>query len=620
MPRSRSRSRDRGGRRRRSRSRDRRDRRDDRDDDRKRHRRDDDRATTSSSLREKEKAASRKRKEEKAALAEYDVLAADDGIVVDEDELRAFEEDGEDEEAAEARRAAERKARGHQAAPRARGRGGARGRRRRRADGRRRRRRGRGGRGRGRRPTRPRTPATVASAVAEREARDKAVHYKVTAMGLAEERPATASFDMFGDAPVEAAPGDGGAAKDFLGKRATAAQLLAGELGDEEQANWDDTEGYYMARPGEVIDGRYRVLGVVGRGVFSSVLKARDVAAEAEDDAAGKGGSARYVAVKMIRNNDTMKNLASKEIELLKLIAEHDGDSRYHCVRLLSHTEHRSHTALVFESLSMNLREALKKYGKHVGINISAVRTYAKQLLLALRHLHKLRIVHADIKPDNILVSENNAVLKLCDFGSAFRESDPGCSDPSPYLVSRFYRAPEIILGLKYDTRVDLWSIATCLYELYTGHIMYAGVDNNNMLRLMMELKGRFPVKMLKAHARSYTDLLLLDPHFVEVGSTFKFQHRVMDERTGEPRLTLVDVVKATRSIANFFLEKKAGADDKRVVLDLADFLEQTCMLNPDNRPSILECLKHRFVAGRETHPKDKEGAPKAPAPAPAAS
>ena len=91
--------------------------------------------------------------------------------------------------------------------------------------------------------------------------------------------PWTASFDMFGDAPVEAAPGDGGAAKDFLGKRATAAQLLAGELGDEEQANWDDTEGYYMARPGEVIDGRYRVLGVVGRGVFSSVLKARDVAA-----------------------------------------------------------------------------------------------------------------------------------------------------------------------------------------------------------------------------------------------------------------------------------------------------------------------------------------------------
>ena len=82
-----------------------------------------------------------------------------------------------------------------------------------------------------------------------------------------------------------------------------------------------------------------------------------------------------------------------------------------------------------------------------------------QQLLLSLRHLKKLSIVHADIKPDNILVSANNAVLKLCDFGSAFRESDPGCSDPSPYLVSRFYRAPEIIMGLKYDPRVDLWSI-----------------------------------------------------------------------------------------------------------------------------------------------------------------
>ena len=111
---------------------------------------------------------------------------------------------------------------------------------------------------------------------------------------------------------------------------------------------------------------------------------------------------------------------------------------------------------------------------------------------------------------------------------------------------------------------------------------------------------------MLTGGSTGDTDLLLLDPHFVEVGSTFKFQHRVMDDRTNEPRLTLVDIVKATRSIANFFIEKKAGADDKRVVLDLADFLEQTCMLNPDNRPSILDCLKHRFVAGRETHPKDK--------------
>ena len=126
---------------------------------------------------------------------------------------------------------------------------------------------------------------------------------------------------------------------------------------------------------------------------------------------------------------------------------------------------------------------------------------------------------------------------------------------------------------MKYDTKEDLWSIATCLYGLYTGHIMYPGVDNNNMLRLMMELKGRFPVlRMLRAYVRVYAELLLLDPHFLDVQSSFKFQHRVLDERTKEPRLTLVSIDKPTRSIAQTFLSKKAGADDKRTVLDLADF------------------------------------------------
>ena len=86
----------------------------------------------------------------------------------------------------------------------------------------------------------------------------------------------------------------------------------------------------------------------------------------------------------------------------------------------------------------------------------------------------------------------------------------------------------------------------------------------------------------------------------------------MLDERTREPRLTLVAVDKPTNSIAQRFLEKKAGADDRRAVLDLADLLEQVCMLNPDNRPSVNDCLKHRFVAGRQEHPRDKK--PEAPA------
>ena len=59
------------------------------------------------------------------------------------------------------------------------------------------------------------------------------------------------------------------------------------------------------------------------------------------------------------------------------------------------------------------------------------------------------------------------STLKLCDFGSATHIAD---SEITPYLVSRFYRAPEIILGLKYDFGVDLWSVGTTIYEMYTGN------------------------------------------------------------------------------------------------------------------------------------------------------
>ena len=141
-----------------------------------------------------------------------------------------------------------------------------------------------------------------------------------------------------------------------------------------------------------------------------------------------------------------MRKAAEKERSILIALAECDKENRKHCVRLLSHFDFRNHVALVFEYYQMNLRETLKKFGKDVGINIGAVRMYARQLLIALRHLAELRIVHADIKLDNILCSGDLKQVKICDFGSAFRETDTD-NEPTPYLVSRFYRAPEIILG-----------------------------------------------------------------------------------------------------------------------------------------------------------------------------
>lgn len=107
-----------------------------------------------------------------------------------------------------------------------------------------------------------------------------------------------------------------------------------------------------------------------------------------------------------------------------------------------------AHAVQVFEHMEMNLRELTRKVGVGRGIRIDAVGQLALQMLVALKHLRSTNVLHADIKPDNILINSRMNKIKLCDLGSAtFAGSH---NEPTPYLVSRFYRAPEVILGLPY--------------------------------------------------------------------------------------------------------------------------------------------------------------------------
>lgn len=356
----------------------------------------------------------------------------------------------------------------------------------------------------------PREPSPVANIVTDIDA-------------LAEEHnehnaprdPSPVTFDIFSSSP---------AALPVVGKVALKTALVEGE-NPHLQSNWDDQEGYYKTRIGELINNRYRILGDSGKGVFSTVLKCTDLETEST------------VVIKVIRNNDIMRKAAEKEITILKTLRDADVENRRHIVRLLDHLEYRSHIVMVFEALSMNLRDTLKKFGKNVGINIIAVKLYARQLFIALKHLSDHRVIHADIKPDNILVSEDLKQVKICDLGSAFFEYDTD-NDPTPYLVSRFYRAPEIILGLPYEKPIDMWSIGCCLFELFTGHILFPGKTNNEMLKLMMECKGRLSNRIVKLHIRAY-ETMQLAPHF---DSDMKF------------KLTENDIVTGLYSFAKYYL------------------------------------------------------------------
>lgn len=275
-----------------------------------------------------------------------------------------------------------------------------------------------------------------------------------------------------------------------------------------------------------------------------------------------------------------------KEIQILQQLKEADPDDKKHMIRLERHFEHKGHLCMVFENLSINLREVLKKFGRDVGINLKAVRVYAQQMFLGLSLMRKCNILHADLKPDNILVNESRTMLKICDLGSA---SDASDNEITPYLVSRFYRAPEIILGMPYDFAIDIWSIGCTLYELYTGKILFTGRTNNQMLRSIMECRGKFTTKMLRRAQFAYV-------HFDEMAN---FKSVEQDKLTGRDTIKILTMAKPVRDLRSRLVGASKGLNEEEMKeLNLfVDLLDRCLALNPERRCTPAEALKHPFIS-----------------------
>lgn len=92
-----------------------------------------------------------------------------------------------------------------------------------------------------------------------------------------------------------------------------------------------------------------------------------------------------------------MSRAALKEIAILKKLNENDIEDKFHTIKLASSFTHKNHVCLVFECLNIDLRQVLKKFGKGIGLNLKAIRSYAAQLFLALSLLKKCEIIHADV-------------------------------------------------------------------------------------------------------------------------------------------------------------------------------------------------------------------------------
>ena len=341
--------------------------------------------------------------------------------------------------------------------------------------------------------------------------------------------------------------------------------------------NWDYPDGHYRIINGELLDGRYAVEQQIGKGTFATVVRAKDAQ------------TGKQVAIKIACRNDTMFKAGQKEMQFLNRLNEADPDDKKCIIRLLADFMHKGHLCLVFEGLEMDLRETLKKFGRDIGIRPEAIQVYARQMFLALLHMKNTEVLHADLKPDNILVSADKNMIKVCDFGTATLQQD---AEITPYLVSRFYRAPEVIMGMEFDYAIDMWSIGCTLYELYTGRILFNGADNNGMLRVIQECRGKLPNRLIKKSqlAGNYFD------------EQFVFHGLERDKMTGN---IIPKPMHFSQGVNGKDLKSRLSANIKK--MDAAqlklhsafvDLLDKCLQLDPEKRIKPKDAIRHPFISG----------------------
>lgn len=171
-------------------------------------------------------------------------------------------------------------------------------------------------------------------------------------------------------------------------------------------------------------------------------------------------------------------------------------------VQLRHYFHYGNHLCLVFELLSRSLYELLALTG-FGGVSLHLVRTIGRQLLTALAFLARpeISVVHGDVKPENVLLCDaHRARVKLIDFGSAApapADAAAAAATARRCVQSRYYRAPEVLLGLPHAAPIDVWSLGCLLVEMHAGSPLFPGTDARDMLARISALLGPPPSHML---------------------------------------------------------------------------------------------------------------------------
>ncbi|POI34258.1 hypothetical protein CIB84_001990 [Bambusicola thoracicus] len=347
-------------------------------------------------------------------------------------------------------------------------------------------------------------------------------------------------------------------------------------------------EGDYQLVQHEILcsmTNTYEVLEFLGRGTFGQVAKC------------WKRSTKEIVAIKILKNHPSYARQGQIEVSILSRLSSENADE-YNFVRSYECFQHKNHTCLVFEMLEQNLYDFLKQ-NKFSPLPLKYIRPILQQVATALMKLKSLGLIHADLKPENIMLvdpARQPYRVKVIDFGSASHVSKAVCST---YLQSRYYRAPEIILGLPFCEAIDMWSLGCVIAELFLGWPLYPGASEYDQIRYISQTQG-LPAEYLLSAGTKTSRFFNRDPnlgyplwrlktpeeHELETGIKSKEARKYIFNCLDD----MAQVNMSTDLEGTDMLAEKA---DRREYIDL---LKKMLTIDADKRITPLKTLNHPFV------------------------
>jgi dual specificity protein kinase YAK1 len=242
-------------------------------------------------------------------------------------------------------------------------------------------------------------------------------------------------------------------------------------------------EGYRIFYVNEIVESpqgqKYRVIDLLGSGTFSYAVKCEDIT-----------NPGCFVAIKVIKNIPVYRAAGLQEVKVHGMMTKaptHKG--KKFVMEPITDFEMDGHVCIVEPLMARSLFEGLPQTTQALE-SLDQIRSLMRQLLETLTFVHATGIIHCDIKPDNVLMAnEDSDEIRLIDFGSAMTV----LGSHQQYIQSRFYRSIEVMLGLPVGVQIDLWSVGCMAAEMFLDFAIFACESENDSVPCIVGMLGDIP-------------------------------------------------------------------------------------------------------------------------------